>query len=344
MTSLVITLLVSALALVGAGTLLARAGDVIAARTKWGGVWVGSVFLAAATSLPEIVTDIAAVRLGAADLAAGDLFGSSMANMVILAIVTLVPAGTQLFQKATLDHALYASLAIILTSIAAMSVLVGGGPSLFGVSASSLLLLVTYIAGSRVVFRHSRLARVAAETVEMSGALPPERSGETPTAESKPSLRRAFAMFAAGAIVLTVAAPAFARSANGVATATGLGATFIGTWLVGFSTSLPELVTSLAAVRMRAYDLAVGNLFGSNAFNMAVFPLLDAVSPTGPVFGLITATHVISALVAIGLMGIALAALVYRARGRISLLEPSSALILIGYVLGLALVLANGER
>lgn len=344
MTSLVITLLISALAIVGAGTLLARGGDVIAARTKWGGVWVGSVFLATATSLPEIITDISAVRLGAPDLAAGDLFGSSMANMVILAVVTIVPTGTQLFQKATLDHALYASLAIILTAIAALSVLVGGGPSLFGVASSSLLLLATYIAGSRVVFLHSKLARAAAETIEMSGALPPTLPGDTPESDSKPSLKRALLMFAGGTIVLMVAAPAFARSADGVATATGLGATFIGTWLVGFSTSLPELVTCLAAVRMRAYDLAVGNLFGSNAFNMAVFPLLDAVSSTGPVFSLITATHAISALVAIGLMGIALAALVYRARGRISLMEPSSALILVGYVLGLALVLANGER
>jgi cation:H+ antiporter len=343
-TSLVITLLISALAIVGAGTFLARAGDVIAARTKWGGVWVGSVFLAAATSLPEIITDISAVRLGAPDLAAGDLFGSSMANMVILAVVSVVPAGTQLFQKATLDHALYASLAIILTAIAAMSVLVGGGPSLFGVSASSMLLFATYIAGSRVVFRHGTLARAAAETIEMSGGGPPALPGETPASGSKPSLQWALAMFAGGAIVLIVAAPAFAQSAQGVATATGLGATFIGTWLVGFSTSLPELVTSLAAVRMRAYDLAVGNLFGSNAFNMAVFPLLDAVSPTGPVFGVITATHAISALVAIGLMGIALAALVHRARGRLSLLEPSSALIFIGYVLGLALVLVNGKR
>jgi cation:H+ antiporter len=194
------------------------------------------------------------------------------------------------------------------------------------------------------VYRHSQLARAAAETVEMSGAVPPALPGQTPEAESKPSLKRALIMFAGGTVVLVVAAPAFARSADGVATATGLGATFIGTWLVGFSTSLPELVTCLAAVRMRAYDLAVGNLFGSNAFNMAVFPLLDVVSSTGPVFSLITATHAISALVAIGLMAVALAALVYRARGRASLMEPSSALILVGYVLGLALVLANGER
>jgi cation:H+ antiporter len=344
MTSLVITLLISALAIVGAGTFLARGGDVIAARTRWGGVWVGSVFLAAATSLPEIVTDISAVRLGAPDLAAGDLFGSSMANMVILAVITLIPAGAQLFQKVALDHALYASLAIILTAVAAMSVLIGGGPSLFGVASSSLLLLATYLVGSHVVFRHSQLARAAAETIEMSGAVPPALPLQTPATEPKQSLTRAVSMFAGGTLVLVIAAPAFARSADGVATATGLGATFIGTWLVGFSTSLPELVTCLAAVRLRAYDLAVGNLFGSNAFNMAVFPLLDAVSPTGPVFGAITATHAISALVAIGLMGIALAALVYRARGRLSLLEPSSALILVGYVLGLALVLMNDRR
>lgn len=344
MTSLIITLLVSALALVGGGTLLARAGDVIAARTKWGGVWVGSVFLAAATSLPEIITDISAVRLGAPDLAAGDLFGSSMANMVILAIVTVIPAGTQLFQKATLDHALYASLAMLLTVMAALGVLVGSGPSIFGIASPSILLLVTYAAGSRAVFRHSALARAAAETIEMSGGFTAARPTPGSIAESRATLRRALVMFAIGALVLLVAAPTFARAARGIAEATGLGATFIGTWLVGFSTSLPELVTCLAAVRMRAYDLAVGNLFGSNAFNMAVFPLLDAVSPTGPLFGAISETHAISALVAIGLMGLALAALVYRARGRLSLLEPSSALIVVGYVLGLALILLHGKQ
>lgn len=79
--------------------------------------------------------------------------------------------------------------------------------------------------------------------------------------------------FLAGAAVILVAAPQFARSAKGIAEVTGIGATFIGTWLVGFSTSLPELVTSLAAVRLRAYDLAVGNLFGSNALNMSPSPL-----------------------------------------------------------------------
>ena len=84
-TMLLVSFSVAAVVVVMAGTVLARNGDVIAARTKLGGASVGSVFLALATSLPEIVTDISAVRLGAIDLAAGDLPGSSMANMLILA-------------------------------------------------------------------------------------------------------------------------------------------------------------------------------------------------------------------------------------------------------------------
>jgi Ca2+/Na+ antiporter len=62
----------TAAAVVYAGTRLARHGDVIAARTRWGRLWVGSLFLAIATSLPELTTDVAAIRLGAVDLAAGD--------------------------------------------------------------------------------------------------------------------------------------------------------------------------------------------------------------------------------------------------------------------------------
>jgi len=338
-TPLLIRFLVSALVIVLAGTWLARSGDVIAARTKLGGVWVGSVLLALATSLPELATDIAAVRMGAPDLAAGDLFGSTMANMLILAIVSLVPSGTELFRKAALDHVLYASLAILLTVIAAITVLARPTTTVAGVGAGSLLLIVTYAVGSRAAFRHGSLAREAGLTVEMSVA-------EAPAAESHAlpearSLRRAIVTFAAAALVILVAAPQFARSAEGVATVTGIGTTVVGTWLVGLATSLPELVTSLAAVRLRAYDLAVGNLFGSNALNMTIFPVLDVVHGRGPVLGVVSPVHALTALVGIALMAVAVAALVYRARGKVALLEPSSALIIIGYVAGLALIFSQ---
>jgi cation:H+ antiporter len=332
--------LLSALLIVAAGTLLARSGDAIAARTNLGGMWIGSVFLALATSLPELSTDVAAVRIHAPDLAVGDVFGSSMANMLILAIINLLPPGSGLFRKATLDHALYASIAIILTCIAAIIILVHPTRTYFGFGPGSFLLVVVYLVGSRAVFRRNALAQRAARTEEMSG--PPRAHDvgrQAPEAAPPQSLRRAALYFLAGAAVMLFAAPRFAQSAEQVAVVTGIGATFIGTWLVGLATSLPELVTSLAAVRMRAYDLAVGNLFGSNAFNMTIFAILDAVQPGPPVLGTVSPLHAISAMAAVALMAVGTAALVYRSQGRLALLEPSSMLIIIGYVLTLALLL-----
>lgn len=343
LTTLLLTFLLAALVIVGAGTVLARSGDVIAARTRLGGVWVGSVFLALATSLPELTTDVAAVRLGAPDLAAGDLFGSSMANMLILAILNLLPTGAGLFRKAALDHVLYAMVAIILTSVAAVVILLRPTASVLGVDPGSALILAIYLVGSRSIFRHGSVARAAAASAEMSGP-PAQVAADAPGANPAPtSLRRAIVTFLAASTVILITAPQFARAAERLAIVTGIGTTFIGTWLVGFSTSLPELVTSLAAVRLGAFDLAVGNLFGSNAFNMTILVVLDVVQGPGSYLGVISPVHAISALVAVALMAVAVAALIYRAEGRLRMLEPSSAIIITGYVLGLAAVLLAGR-
>ena len=91
----VLMFLAAGAVVVVAGTALARYADAIAKATGLGRLWIGSVLLAGATSLPELTTDVAAVRLGATDLAVGDLFGSSMANMLILAIIDLLSPGSR---------------------------------------------------------------------------------------------------------------------------------------------------------------------------------------------------------------------------------------------------------
>jgi cation:H+ antiporter len=328
-----------AVAIVLAGIRLARHGDVIAARTRLGGLWMGSIFVAMATSLPELATDVAAVRLGVPDLAAGDLFGSSMANMLILALVSLVP-GTDLFRRAAIDNALAAALAIVLTATAAGVVMLRPRTAILGVGPGSLLLFVGYVAGVRAVFRNSLLARAAAKVEEMGEAGGAE--GGAGEGGEGTSLRQAAVGFALAALVILVAAPLFAGCAKRLAELTGMDTSFLGTWLVGLSTSLPELVTSLAAVRIHAYDLAVGNLFGSNALNMAIFLPLDLAHTGGPVLGAIEPVHALSALCGVVLMGIGLAAIIYRARGRITALEPSSALMVAVYVAALVLVYAYG--
>jgi cation:H+ antiporter len=309
------------------GVALARCADVIAERTRIGGVWIGTVLLAGATSLPELGTSVSAVGLDAANLAVGNLFGSSMANMLILALVDLLLRRERLLSRVAFDHALAASVAIGLNALAAMFIVVGSERAIWRVSPASLLLFGAYLAGTRVLYRNA-----------LGGGAPAAaREAGAPAM----SLARAGQLFALAALGLLAVTPAFAWSAHGVATVTGLGDTFVGTWAVGLSTSLPELVASLAAVRRGAFDLAVGNLFGSNAVNMALFLPLDLVE-AGSVFQGLDLAHAASALLAVVLMALSLAAILYRAKRRFGMVEPDSALVLLAYLVGLWLLYQHG--
>jgi len=310
-----------------AGSRLTSSSDAIAERTGIGGLWVGSVLLAGATSLPELATDVSAVRMGAPDLAVGDLFGSSMANMLILALVDLASPRRQLLRRATLDHALAACLAIALTGLATVFVVLRHRPAILGFSIGPILLLVFYALGTRAVYRHAR--RAHEPTPGTTRERRPGASGTTPT------LRRAVVWYVLSAAVILVAAPAFARSAERIAVDTGLGTTFVGAWLLGFATSIPELVTSVSAVRMGAFDMAVGNLFGSNGFNMAIFFALDVAHRGGPLFAAVSPVHVVTGVFAMVLTSIGLAAVVYRAERRFAMIEPDSFAIVLGYVFGI---------
>jgi cation:H+ antiporter len=340
---LILLFVACAAIIVVAGVRLAFYGDCIATRTGLGGLWIGSILLAGATSLPELATDIAAVRIGAPDLAAGDLFGSSMSNMLILAMLDLMYPRAQIFRSATLDHVISAMLAIILTAIAALFLLVRTDVSVLGIGPGSVLLVIVYFAGTRALYLHNAAERERRAAVEEAAAASP---GGTPAAADQAeggglSLRQAIVRFGIVALAILLVAPVFASSAEGIAEVSGLGSTLVGTWLVGFSTSLPELVASLAAVRMRAYDMAVGNLFGSNALNMIVFAVLDAVSPSGPILATVSPVHALSALIAIALMATGMAAIAYRAHGRVRMLEPSSTMMVLLYLLGMGVLLAR---
>jgi len=89
-------------------------------------------------------------------------------------------------------------------------------------------------------------------------------------------------------------------------------------------------VACIAAVRMGAFDLAVGNLFGSNAFNMAIFFAIDLAQP-GSIFASLDPSHGLSGLFAVVLTSLGVAAIVYRAERRFAMLEPGSILMLLGY-------------
>ena len=327
--------LTSAVVIVYAGTKLSRYGDQIADLTGLGGLWIGVVLMAAATSLPEIFTDVSAALIDAPNLAAGDLFGSNMAKMLILGIIDLMHRQKRVWQQAAFEHALSAGLAIFLTGLAAFFILLGIDVKHAGVGLGSMLLMVFYLLGMRVVFRQENGRRWKREHEAVVEAQVQE---EAKRMTKREGLRLASIGFGVATLALLAAAPFLASSAEQIAKQSGITDTFVGTSLVGITTSLPELVTTIAAVRLGAFDLAVGNLFGSNAFNMAAFFFVDTAYGGGPLLDAVSDAHALTALWSILLMSIALMGIMYRVEKRFMLIEPDSLLMIVSYVLGLWLL------
>ena len=326
--------LLSAAVIVYAGTKLSRYGDEIAKLTGLGGLWIGVVVMAGATSLPEIFTTVSAGWMNTPDLAAGNLFGAGMSNMLTLGLIDLLHRQKRVWQQAALGHTLTAALAMALTGLAAFFVLLNVNVTHVGVGLGSLTLFLLYVLGMRLVFRQEDMERRQRE----QDVLVEQTLVKQDAVSRRGEMRRAVIGFSLSALALLAAAPLLAWSAERIAEETGTSATFIGTSLVAITTSLPELVVAIAAVRLGAFDLAVGNLFGSNAFNMAAFLFADLAYRDGGLLDSVSSAHALTALWSILMMNIGLMGIIYRAEKRFMLLEPDGLLMVASYVLGLWLL------
>jgi cation:H+ antiporter len=139
-------------------------------------------------------------------------------------------------------------------------------------------------------------------------------------------------------MVVIIAAIFLPKIGEGIAETTGLGQTFVGNIFIALSTSLPEVVVSISAVKMGAIDLAVGNLFGSNIFNIFILVLDDMFFVKGPILSFVNANHIISALSAILMTAIAIIGLTYRAEKKTLLLAWDSVGILLVYIANIMLL------
>jgi cation:H+ antiporter len=322
-----------AIAVAVAGTFLARSADQIAEITRLGRLLIGSVLLAAATSLPELTVGVSAVRQDMPDLAAGELFGSSLMNLLILAVLDLFHrSGGKMFSRESAAHALSATMSIAFTAIAGMAILTAPRMpelSFLGIGIWSWGLLIAYVLGVRMIFVDQRVSARAA-----TAAIEPDRVSQQ---QVQSPLWKPVVVFSGAAIVLLVTGPRLAHVAGQLADLSGLGRTFVGTSLVAISTSLPELVVSLAAMRIKAFDLVVGNVFGSNAFNMFLLLPLDAAH-SGSFFADLSPSHGVTALAVILATAVATLGQLYHVEKRRRLVEPDALLMILILVTALFLI------
>ncbi len=325
-----IKFLLSAAVVVLAAIKLAEYGDVIAVRTRLGGVFVGTVFLAGATSLPELIASVSSFRAGVPNLAAGNLFGSNMVNVLLLALVDLITFQVPLMRKVAISHALTATLTTILMLLAAIAIM-GDFHSMIGwVGTDSLLIILIYFGGIWLIQRENNGPSAAPAPIAIQPG--PEF----------PSLLKGVVGFAASAGVLVSVVPALVNASSEIAVITNLGAGFVGTALLSLVTSLPELLAALAAVRMGAYDMAVGNLFGSSVFNMLGVGVADFFYTDGRFLADIDPNFALVALLGMLLTNMALLGNLARVERKILFLELDTLAIIIVYLLGMYFLFLRG--
>ena len=305
---------------------LAEYGDVIAVRTKLGGLFVGTIFLAAATSLPELIASISSFQLGEPNLAAGNFFGSNMVNVVLLALIDLAVFQVPLLRKVAVSHALTAALTTVLMVVAVFAILSDMNLTIGWVGVDSILLIVMYFGGIWLIQRESKgPAPVVAEP-----------------APGFPTLKVGIVGFAIAAGVLMMVVPQLVKSSTEIAVITGLGTGFVGVALLSIVTSLPELVAAIAAVRMGAFDMAVGNLFGSSVFNMLALGLSDFFYLEGSFLADIDPAFALVGLLGLLLTNMALVGTLTRVERKFLFIEVDSIAIILVYLLGLYFLYLQG--
>jgi len=312
--------------IVYAGTRLSKYGDIIAEKTGLGGTWIGVVLLASVTSLPELVTGISSVTYaGVPDIAIGNVIGACVFNMLVLAILDAIYRPMPVLSKALQGNILSAGFGILLLSTVAISLVLGNRIFPLGwIGLYSPLLVLIYLFAMKLVYLYET-RQVSVFIKEMAAKLKYEDI----------SMKTAILKFSINAVFVIVAAVFLPKVGEGIAESTGLGQTFVGSIFIAIVTTIPEVVVSIAAVRIGAIDLAMGNLFGSNIFNIFILAIDDFFFIKGPILSLVNQNHIISALFAIAMTSTAIIGLTYRAEKRTLFLALDSIVIILLYMANL---------
>jgi cation:H+ antiporter len=310
------------------GIRLSRYGDIIAEKTGIGGTWMGVVVMAAVTSLPELITGASSIVIfDVADIAAGDAIGSCMFNLLILAFLDLThpkPLSARVHQ----GHVLAAAFGLVQLALASIAILLGASGLTIGwIGVQSVLFLAVYLFAVQAIFRFER-SRLSDLAEELTGDIKYRRI----------TLRSAVLAYAAAASVMIASAAYLPGVGEHLAVVTGIDQSFVGSLFVAFSTSLPELVVTGAAARMGALDMAVGNLFGSNLFNIAVLGVDDILYTRGSLLTDISPAHVFTLLASMLMTTIAIIGLTFRAQRKRYRLSLDAIGISTIYVLGVILL------
>ena len=331
----------AAIVILGASNFLAKSADVIAFKTGLGRAFIGVILLATATSLPELGTGVSSIALvDKPDLAVGDAFGSNLFNLLIIGLLDLFWRNGPILGSVSIAAVLIGSLGIVVISLAAAAMLIHSYTPAMGswtLSPVSVLILGVFMIAMYLIYKFEQRPR---NDGDYGVAASSEEEGDVGEQYAGESLFRVSVIYALSAGFVVGAAIWLSISGEKVAEEMGWEASFMGTQFLAFSTSLPELAASFAAIRINAPELAITGVLGSNLFNMGFILFMDDVALVGaPLWDQVSSIHTLTAVIAVLMTAVVIVAVISRGRGRPNRFFTGEALVLIGlYVAASVLV------
>ncbi len=254
--------------------------DQLDKQTKIGGAVIGGVLLAGVTSLPELITSISSTTLlNNPDLAFGNILGSNAFNIFILAIGNLIFWRYMLFNHTGQSNTKTNIISTIIYLMIWFSFYSLSMGKVGHVGVSSIFIVLMYYINLKFV----------------SDEEEPEGSEEI----SNCSLSLLIFQFIFWGIMIVISSLFISITTDKIAQQTGIGSSFIGAMFLGVATSLPEMTSLISLIRLRNYDLAVGNIVGSNLFNFGIIAITDLFYLSGSIFEIADTSNTL--LVIVGL-------------------------------------------
>ncbi len=322
-----------------AGVVLSRTTDALDVRFGLGEDLGGMLLLAVSGSLPEIAITVSAAGQGDLDLAAGNLIGGIAVQTMVLVMCDFV-AGRErplTFLVGALTPVLEGLLVVIVVAGVLMGALLPASVAIGSVSPASIGIVVAWLGGVYVI---NRVRRDPLWKVSMPGSSPGRRHVREAHPDrqhpfSRASTARVAALFAGASAVTLVAGVTLATTGSDLADRAGMNGVIFGATVLAAVTALPEISSGIAAVRLGDNALALGDVFGGNAFQVCLFPLADLIArqPVLPSAGTLNSWL---AVVGIALSAVYAAGVVARPSRCVLRLGPDSLVAIALFAVGIA--------
>lgn len=292
------------------GTRVTKSADIIAEKKGLARAFMGVVFISMITSFPELFTGISAAAIvGSADLAVGEIIGSCIFNLFIIALIDGIFRKQNLYSSSRKGNILPLGFSFIMISVLTFSLSVDFNLKILNVGFFSVVIFIFYIIFLKVIFQE----RKSESTREIYG---------------QKNIKKEVFVFAVSSLVIIVVGIYLPIVGKEIADIMNWQESFVGVIFLAFVTSFPELIVSISTAKIGAFDMFLGNIIGSNLFNVGIIFIIDIFYLKGDILSFVSKNNISAGIIAMIMNFVVFFAIVRRSRRKIFNFVSINAIIL----------------